>query len=107
MSVWMLWTLHAQKHSLSGATRRLGAIALLVLSCGVMTLWRMDGLEQAGIADPVAGLVLGAPRPVDTLLVGGRVVVGGGELRTADEAEIGRDVARAARRVAERTGAAR
>jgi len=72
-----------------------------------VALWRMDGPEQAGIADPVAGLVLGAPRPVETLLVGGRVVVAGGELRTADEAEIGRDVARAARRVAERTGAAR
>jgi cytosine/adenosine deaminase-related metal-dependent hydrolase len=40
-----------------------------------IALWRVDGQGQAGIADPVATLVLGPPRPVATLLVGGRVVV--------------------------------
>ena len=43
-----------------------------------VALWRVDGLAHAGIADPVAALVLGPPRPVDTLLVGGRAVVAGG-----------------------------
>ena len=37
-----------------------------------VALWRLDGLDHAGIEDPVAALVLGPPRPVDTLLVGGR-----------------------------------
>jgi len=65
-----------------------------------VALWRMDGLAHAGIADPVAALVLGPPRPVDTLLVGGRAVVEGGELRTASEHEITTDIARASRRLA-------
>ena len=51
-----------------------------------VALWRLDGLGHAGIADPVAALVLGAPPRVELLLVGGRVVVEGAELRTADEA---------------------
>jgi cytosine/adenosine deaminase-related metal-dependent hydrolase len=66
-----------------------------------VALWRLDGLAHAGIEDPVAALVLGAPQPVDTLLVGGRVVVEGGELATGDEAEIARELARAARRLEE------
>ena len=38
-----------------------------------IALWRIDDVDHAGIADPVAALVMG-PRPlVDTLLVGGRV----------------------------------
>jgi cytosine/adenosine deaminase-related metal-dependent hydrolase len=65
-----------------------------------VALWRIDGLAHAGIADPVAALVLGPPRPVDTLLVGGRAVVEGGELRTASEDEITTDIARASRRLA-------
>jgi cytosine/adenosine deaminase-related metal-dependent hydrolase len=65
-----------------------------------VALWRIDGLAHAGIADPVAALVLGPPRPVDTLLVGGRAVVEGGELRTASEHEITTDIARASRRLA-------
>lgn len=40
-----------------------------------IALWRVDGPGQAGIADPVAALVLGPPRPVATLLVGGEAVV--------------------------------
>ena len=57
------------------------------LSVGALAdiaLWPMDELGQAGIADPVAALVLGPTRPVDTLVVGGAIVVAGGELRTAD-----------------------
>jgi cytosine/adenosine deaminase-related metal-dependent hydrolase len=50
-----------------------------------LAVWRLDGLAYAGITDPVAALVLGAQPPLARLLVGGRTVVAGGELRTADE----------------------
>jgi cytosine/adenosine deaminase-related metal-dependent hydrolase len=64
-----------------------------------VALWRLDGIDHAGIADPVAALVLG-PRPlVELLLVGGRPVVEDGELRTADESELARDLAAASRRL--------
>jgi cytosine/adenosine deaminase-related metal-dependent hydrolase len=63
-----------------------------------VALWRLDGLDGAGIEDPVAALVLGAPRAVDTLLVGGRTVVAGGELRTADEESLARELGRVALR---------
>ena len=66
-----------------------------------VALWRLDGVDHAGIADPVAALVLG-PRPiVDTLLVGGRVVVEGGRLTTGDEQEIARDLESASRKLQE------
>jgi cytosine/adenosine deaminase-related metal-dependent hydrolase len=65
-----------------------------------VALWRLDGLAHAGIDDPVAALVLGAPQPVDTLMVGGRPVVEGAELRTADEAQITSEIARESRRLA-------
>ena len=71
-----------------------------------VALWRLDGLAHAGIADPVAALVLGAPRPVELLLVGGRAVVESGELRTADVDEIAADVARQSRRLLDRVEAA-
>jgi cytosine/adenosine deaminase-related metal-dependent hydrolase len=58
-----------------------------------IALWRLDGLAHAGIADPVAALVLGPPRHADTVLVGGRSVVRGGRLQTGDEVEIARDLA--------------
>jgi cytosine/adenosine deaminase-related metal-dependent hydrolase len=66
-----------------------------------VALWRLDGVAHAGIEDPVAALVLGPPRPVDTLLVGGRVVVEATELRTSSEHEIATDIARASRRLAD------
>jgi len=72
-----------------------------------VALWRIDGLAHAGIADPVAALVLGPPRPVDTLLVGGRPVVTGAELCTASEQEIATDIARASARLAGKAEAAR
>ena len=66
-----------------------------------VALWRVDDLDHAGIADPVAALVLG-PRPlVDTLLVGGRPVVEQGRLTTADEETIARELAQASRRMQE------
>ena len=71
-----------------------------------VALWRLDGLDHAGIEDPVAALVLGAPQPVDLLLVGGRAIVEGAELRTADVDEVARDIARQSRRLLDRVEAA-
>jgi cytosine/adenosine deaminase-related metal-dependent hydrolase len=71
-----------------------------------VALWRLDGVDHAGIEDPVAALVLG-PRPlVDTLLVGGRVVVAGGEMKTFDEGVAARDLLAQSRRLAGRAGVA-
>jgi cytosine/adenosine deaminase-related metal-dependent hydrolase len=70
-----------------------------------VALWRVDGLDHAGIEDPVAALVLGAPQRVELLLVGGRVVVAGGELRTADEDALAADLARESRRLLARVEA--
>jgi hypothetical protein len=50
--------------------------------------------------------VLGAPPPVDLLLVGGRAVVDGAELRTGDVDEIAADIARQSRRLLDRVEAA-
>jgi cytosine/adenosine deaminase-related metal-dependent hydrolase len=60
-----------------------------------IALWRMDTPAHAGITDPVAGLVLGAPPPLELLLVGGRAVVERGRVVTIDEEEAGRAAARA------------
>jgi cytosine/adenosine deaminase-related metal-dependent hydrolase len=65
-----------------------------------LAIWRTDGLELGGAADPVAGLVLSAPHRVDTLLVGGEPVVHGGALVRADEQEIAREHRIQARRLA-------
>jgi cytosine/adenosine deaminase-related metal-dependent hydrolase len=65
-----------------------------------VALWRLDGLEGAGIEDPVAALVLGATQAVELLLVGGRPIVEGGALRTVDEAQVAADIARASCRLA-------
>ena len=65
-----------------------------------IALWRLDGLEGAGIEDPVAALVLGAAQTVELLLVGGRAIVEGGELRTVEEAQVAGEIARASRRLA-------
>jgi cytosine/adenosine deaminase-related metal-dependent hydrolase len=67
-----------------------------------VALWRVDEVVHAGITDPVAALVFGPAPRVELLLVGGQRVVQGAELRTADEAEIAREIAVASRRLAER-----
>ena len=64
-----------------------------------VALWRIDDLGGAGIQDPVAALVLGPSRPVELLLVNGRPVVEGGELRTADVRTVAGDLAVASRRL--------
>jgi cytosine/adenosine deaminase-related metal-dependent hydrolase len=70
-----------------------------------VALWRLDTLDHAGIEDPVAALVLGRPQPVDTLLVGGRTVVEGGELRTADVETVGAEIAAQSKRLLQRVAA--
>jgi len=50
-----------------------------------LALWRLDTLAHAGIEDPVAALVLGAPPPLELLLVGGRAVVEHDRVVTVDE----------------------
>jgi 8-oxoguanine deaminase len=64
-----------------------------------VALWRIDDVDHAGIADPVAALVLGARPQVELLLVGGRPVVEDGELRTGDEPTIARELDDASRRL--------
>jgi cytosine/adenosine deaminase-related metal-dependent hydrolase len=59
-------------------------------NCADVAVWSLDGLELGGAADPVDGLVFSAPHRVDRLYVGGELVVDGGELVRADEAEIAR-----------------
>jgi imidazolonepropionase-like amidohydrolase len=57
-----------------------------------LALWRLDGVDHAGIEDPVAALVLG-PQPVlKLLLVGGRTVVADGELRTTPQLDLAREL---------------
>jgi cytosine/adenosine deaminase-related metal-dependent hydrolase len=66
----------------------IGAIA--AGKCADLAVWRTDGLELGGAEDPVAGLVFSGPHRVDRLYVGGELVVRGGALVRADEAEIAR-----------------
>jgi len=63
-----------------------------------VAVWRTDGLELAGAADPVAGFVFSAPHRVDRLYVGGMEVVRDGRLTRADEAGIAREHRAQARR---------
>ncbi len=55
-----------------------------------LAVWRTDGLELGGAADPVDGLVFSGPHRVDRLYVGGELVVEDGALARADEREIAR-----------------
>jgi cytosine/adenosine deaminase-related metal-dependent hydrolase len=65
-----------------------------------LAVWPLDGLELAGAADPVAGLVFSAPHRVDKLFVGGEEIVREGHLLRADESEIARQHRTQARRFA-------
>ena len=67
-----------------------------------VALWRLDDVGHAGIADPVAALVLGPASRVELLLINGEPVVEGAQLRTADEREIAGEIAAASQRLAQR-----
>ncbi len=53
-----------------------------------VALWRLDSLPHAGIADPVAALVLGSAAPLELLLVNGRVIVERDQVLTVDEHQV-------------------
>ncbi len=53
-----------------------------------IALWRLDTLPHAGIIDPVAALVLGAPPPLELLLVNGKTVVERDRIVTVDERQV-------------------
>ncbi|MDZ5145298.1 amidohydrolase family protein [Microbacterium testaceum] len=58
-------------------------------SAADLCLWDVSGVADAGVADPVAGLLWAAPgRRPRTVLVAGRVVVDQGRLIRADEREV-------------------
>ena len=67
-----------------------------------LALWRIDGVEHAGIADPVAVLGLGAMPPLERLIVQGRTVVDGGQLARIDEATVAARVTHASAALASR-----
>ena len=49
-----------------------------------VAVWRLDTLPHIDIVDPIAALVLGAPPPLELLLVGGNPVVERDRLITVD-----------------------
>lgn len=68
-----------------------------------VALWRLD-TRHADIADPVAALVLGAPPPLELLLVQGRPVVERGRVVTIDADQAAADAAAASRKLRARGG---
>ncbi len=72
-----------------------------------IALWRLDTLPHADIFDPVAALVLGAPPPLELLLVQGLPVVERGRLVTVDESEVAAGAAAANHKLLNRAGVKR
>jgi cytosine/adenosine deaminase-related metal-dependent hydrolase len=66
-----------------------------------IALWRLDTLPHAGIADPVAALVLGARPPLELLLVNGEAIVERDQLVTVDERQVTANSRRATAALAE------
>ena len=64
-----------------------------------VAVWRLDTLAHIDIADPVAALVLGAPPPLELLLVNGAIVVERDRLASVDEESLAREVQGASRRL--------
>jgi cytosine/adenosine deaminase-related metal-dependent hydrolase len=67
-----------------------------------IALWRLDTLPHAGIADPVAALVLGARPPLELLLVNGETIVERDQLVTVDEREVAAHASHASAELADR-----
>ncbi|WP_022882496.1 8-oxoguanine deaminase [Gryllotalpicola ginsengisoli] len=67
-----------------------------------LAIWRVDGVEHAGLPDPVAALGLAETPPLERLLVGGRTVVEHGELVKADSRRLAADAASASLELAAR-----
>jgi cytosine/adenosine deaminase-related metal-dependent hydrolase len=68
-----------------------------------LALWKIDDVEHAGIADPIAALALGALPPLTRLFVNGNTVVRDGNLERADEGDIARRAAAASAELAGRS----
>ncbi|MBO0873698.1 MAG: 8-oxoguanine deaminase [Pseudonocardia sp.] len=69
-----------------------------------LAVWRLDTLAHMDIADPLAALVLGAPPPLDLLLVHGRPVVERDRMVTVDESEVAAAVRRSHQTLLTRAG---
>jgi cytosine/adenosine deaminase-related metal-dependent hydrolase len=69
-----------------------------------VALWHVDDLVHTGISDPVAALVFGPAPRVELLLVNGRAVVEGGELKTADAEMVAGELSTASQRLIEKAG---
>lgn len=65
-----------------------------------LAVWRLSGLDHAGIMDPVAALVFSDVPPLALLLVGGEAVVESDALLTTSETEIASELAVVGRRMA-------
>jgi cytosine/adenosine deaminase-related metal-dependent hydrolase len=72
-----------------------------------IAVWQLDALGQAGIADPVAGLVLGPLPSLRLLLVGGRTVVEDDECTGVSEVDVAHRLREASRRLLHRAEALR
>jgi cytosine/adenosine deaminase-related metal-dependent hydrolase len=68
-----------------------------------LAVWRVDGMDHAGIADPVAALVFGALPPLALLLAGGNTVVEDDECRTVSDVDAATALRTASRRLAEKS----
>ncbi|MGW4397588.1 8-oxoguanine deaminase [Amycolatopsis nivea] len=82
-----------------GREREMGSVEVGKLAD--LAVWDLNGLNYAGIEDPVAALVLAAPPPLRRLFVGGKTVVETGRLATADESAIAGELAKASARLRE------
>lgn len=69
-----------------------------------LTLWCLDTLAHAGIADPVAALVRGSPPTLELLLVDGRPVVEHDRVTTIDTDALAGQMARAQRALLRKAG---
>ncbi len=69
-----------------------------------LAVWRLSGLGHVDIVDPVAALVLGAPPPLELLLVNGRPVVERDRVVTVDETDLAAEVAAASTTLLTRAG---
>ncbi len=70
-----------------------------------LAVWRLDTLAHIDIADPVAALVLGAPPPLELLMVNGRAIVEQDRPVTLDQDVLAGEVSRASRTLLARAGA--
>jgi len=86
-----------------GRADEIGSLAVGKLAD--LAVWRLDTLAHIDIADPVAALVLGAPPPLELLMVNGRTVVERDRPVTIDEDALAGEVSRASRTLLARAGA--